>query len=110
MVAVYKTLRASAALGVKVATAPVQLTVPAMGVAPGPVTIKVLAGDASVEQSIGSLKVALSTWPAGTPVAPFIGIVESTAGGGVIVVKVHAELTAKGVPARLVAPVVIVAV
>jgi hypothetical protein len=39
---------------------------------------------------IASPKVALSTWPMGTFTAPFAGIVDNTAGGGVIVVKDHA--------------------
>jgi hypothetical protein len=73
--------------GVKVARAPVQPTVPATAVAPGPVTVKVV--DVSVAQLIVSLKVALSTWLTGTPVAPFTGTVDTTKGGGVIVVKVH---------------------
>jgi hypothetical protein len=51
-------LNARLAAGVKVATAPEQLTVPATGVVPGPVTVNVAAGDASVEQVIASLKVA----------------------------------------------------
>jgi hypothetical protein len=53
------------------------------------VTLKVVAGDARVEQSIASLKVAVSVWPIGTPVAVFTGTTAVTAGGGVIVVKVH---------------------
>jgi hypothetical protein len=89
MVAVYKVLTASAAAGVKVATLPVQPTVPVTAVVPGPVTVNVVAGDASVVQSIASLKVALSTWLTGTPVAPFTGTVAITAGTGEIVVKVH---------------------
>jgi hypothetical protein len=51
--------------------------------------VKVAAGDASVAQFIASLKFALITWVMGTPVAPFAGTVAVTAGGGVIVVKVH---------------------
>ena len=65
------------------------MTVPATVVVPGPVTINVVAGDASVEQSIASLKVAVSTWPMGTLVAPIAGTTAVTVGGGVIVVKVH---------------------
>jgi hypothetical protein len=53
------------------------------------VTLKVVAGVASVAQVIASLKVALSTWLIGTPVAVFTGTVAVTVGGGVIVVKVH---------------------
>jgi hypothetical protein len=69
--------------------APAQLTVPDTAVAPGPVTINVVAGDASVVQFIASLNVALSICAIGTPVAAFIGTVEMTIGGGVMVVKVH---------------------
>ena len=108
--AVNTVFMASVVPEVKVATSPAQLTVPATGVVPGPVTVKVVAGDASVAQVIVSLKVALNTWLTRTPVAAFTGVVETTAGGGVIVVKVHTVLPANGVPARLVAPVVIVAV
>jgi hypothetical protein len=75
--------------GVKVATAPAQAAVPATAAKPGPVTVKVAAGDASVAQLIDSLKVALSTWLIGTPVAPFEDTVETTNGGGVIVVNVQ---------------------
>jgi hypothetical protein len=89
MAAVYRVFTTSAAPGVKVATAPVQLTVPPTEVAPGPVRVKVVAGDARVAHFIASLNVALSTWPRGTPVAPFTGIVDTTAGVGVIVVNVQ---------------------
>jgi hypothetical protein len=82
-------LNARLAAGVKVATAPEQLTVPATAVVPGPVTVNVVAGDASVEQVIASLKVAVSAWVTSTPVAVFTGTVAVTVGGGVIVVKVH---------------------
>jgi hypothetical protein len=60
-VAVNKVLVASRAAGVKVATVPVQLIVPATAVAPGPVTVKVVAGDVRVAQFIALLKDALST-------------------------------------------------
>jgi hypothetical protein len=53
-------LYARLAAGVNVATEPEQLTVPATVAAPGPVTVNVVAGDASVAQLIASLKVALS--------------------------------------------------
>jgi hypothetical protein len=88
-VAVYKVLTASAALGVKVATLPVQLTVPATAVVPGPVTVNVVAGDASVVQFIAWLKVTLSAWLTGTPVAVFTGTVEITASAGETVLKLH---------------------
>jgi hypothetical protein len=60
-----------------------------MAVVPGPVRVNVVAGDASVAQFIASLKVALSTWAIGIPIAPFAGTTAVTVGGGVIVVKVH---------------------
>jgi hypothetical protein len=72
---------------VKVATLPEQPTVPVTAVVPGPARVNVV--DVSVVHFIASLKVALSTWLRGTPVAPFTGIVEITAGVGEIVVKVH---------------------
>jgi hypothetical protein len=54
------------------------------------VSVKVVAGDCcSVEQSIASLNLAVSTWVILTPVAVFRGVVDTTVGGGVIVVKVH---------------------
>jgi hypothetical protein len=46
-------------VGVKVATVPEQVTVPFTTVEPGPVTVKFVAGDTRVAQSIVSLKVAL---------------------------------------------------
>jgi hypothetical protein len=63
---------------------------PVTEVVPGPVSVKVVAGDCCrVEQSIASLNLAVSNWPMGTPVAVFKGIVDTTVGGGVIVVKLH---------------------
>jgi hypothetical protein len=92
--------------GVKVATRPEYVTVPATA-PPGPVSVKVAA--LIVAGFIVSLKVTLSAWPTGTLTAAFTGTMAVTIGGGVIVVKLHVELTAKGVPPGLVAPVVIVA-
>jgi hypothetical protein len=108
IVAVYRVLNARLAPGVKVATAPAQPIVPGTWVTPGPVTVNAATGNAA--QFIASLKVALRTWPTGTSVAVFTGTVAITAGAGVIVVNVQTLLTASGVPARSVAPVVIVAV
>jgi hypothetical protein len=54
-------LYASKVPGVKVATAPEQATVPVTEVVPGPVSVKVVAGDVRVEHFIDSLKVAVST-------------------------------------------------
>ena len=69
-----------------VATAPEQPMVPGTGIAPGAATtVNAAAGNAG--QFIASLKVALSTWLIGTPVAVFTGTVAITAGGGVIVVN-----------------------
>jgi hypothetical protein len=59
---------------------------------------------------IASLKVALSTWPMGTLIAPFAGIVDTTAGAGVIVVKDHVKGPIRPAPPGAEAPVVIVAV
>jgi hypothetical protein len=87
MAAVYRVLTASAAFGVKVATAPEQPAVPVTGVVPGPVTVKVV--DVIVAHFTVALKVALSAWLRGTPVAPFTGIVDITAKPGEMVVKVH---------------------
>jgi hypothetical protein len=75
--------------GVKVATVPEQITVPLTTVKPGPVSVKFVAGDVRVVQSIGSLKFAVSTCATGTPVAPVIGTVEMTVGTGVMVVNVQ---------------------
>ena len=52
IVAVNRVLTASEAAGVKVATLPVHPTVPGIGVAPGPVTVNVVAGEARVVQLI----------------------------------------------------------
>jgi hypothetical protein len=60
------------------------------------VTVKVV--DVRVAQLIVSLNVALSTWLRGTPLALFRGIVEVTAGVGVIVVKVHTYLAGSSWP------------
>src|SRR5579859_5859790 len=89
IVAVNKVLTASRAAGVKVATLPVQPTVPAMGVAPDPVNVNVAAGEARVVQFIAWLKVTLSAWLVSTPVAPLAGTVVRTVGAGPIVVKLH---------------------
>jgi hypothetical protein len=63
-----------------------------------------------VAEFIASLKVALNTWPMGTLRAPFAGSVDTTAGGGVIVVKDHTEGPSSAAPPGAKAPVVIVAV
>jgi hypothetical protein len=88
MVAVKTVLVARLADGVNVAISPEQPIVPGTGIAPGAeTTVNAVAGNAG--QFIGSLKVALSTWVTGTPVAVFTGTVDITASAGEIVVKVH---------------------
>ena len=83
------------------------MTDPVTAVAPGPVSVKVVAF--IVVASIGTLNVAVTVVPWPTPTAPFAGTVETTVGGGAVV-KVHTKLAASGVPAGSFAPVVIVAV
>ena len=67
-----------------------------------------------VAGSIALLKVALTVWLIGTPVAISVGMVELTVGAVVSVdapvVKLQTKLVASALPARSVAPVVIVAV
>jgi hypothetical protein len=87
MVAVKTVLVARLAAGVNVATEPEQPMVPVTGVVPGPVTVNAFAGNTG--QFIGALKVALSTWVTGTPVAVFTGTVDTTASEGETVVKVQ---------------------
>jgi hypothetical protein len=57
-----------------------------------------------VPELIASLKVALSAWLTGTPVAVFAGTTAVTVGGGVIVVKLHALLAVIGVPPKFLTP------
>ena len=83
------------------------MTVPATGVVPGPVSVKV-AG-LIVAGSIGTLNVAEIDVLMATLVAPFTGTVETTAGGGAVV-KVQTKLAASAAPPGSLAPVVIVAV
>src|SRR5881396_2268799 len=79
---------------------------------PGPVTLKLAV--LIVNGSIGSLKVALMVWLIGTAVAPLAGTVELTDGAVVSrvapVVKLQLKPVASALPARSLAPVVIVAV
>jgi hypothetical protein len=76
-VAVYAVLATRALVGVNVAVLvdATYVTVPGTGVAPGPVTEKVV--DEIVEAAIGSLNVAVMT---ATPVAPLRGFVDVTVG------------------------------
>jgi len=57
---------------------PAYVTRPATAVVPGPVSVKVVP--LMVSGFMAVLKVALTTWLAGTPVAKLAGIVESTVG------------------------------
>jgi hypothetical protein len=81
--------------------------VPATGVVPGPVSVKV-AG-LIVAGSIGTLNVAEIAVLMATLLAPFTGTVERTVGGGAVV-KVQTKLAASEAPAGSFAPVVMVAV
>ena len=86
------------------------MIVPATGVAPGPVTVKVVP--LRVAGFMAWLNVAETRVLTGTAVAPLAGTVETTVGGvtDAAVVKVHTKLAASGTPAGYFAPVVIVAV
>jgi hypothetical protein len=107
IVAVNKVLVASVVVGVNVAVVPVNVTVPATDVAPGPVKANVAA--LIVAGFIASLNVADTVVLTATLVAPLTGTVETTVGGEAVV-KVHTKLAASGTPVRFFAPVVIVAV
>jgi hypothetical protein len=78
-----------------------------MGVAPGPVTVKVVP--LIVAGFMASLNVAETRVLTATKVARFAGTVETTVGGGAVV-KVQTKLAASAAPAGSFAPVVIVAV
>jgi hypothetical protein len=80
-------LYAREAAGVNVAVIPLYATVPATGVPPGPVTVNVVA--LTVAGFIAILKIALITWPIGTPIIALAGTELVTAGGVAPVVKVH---------------------
>jgi hypothetical protein len=107
IVAVNKVPLARIADGVNVAVLPVYVTVPATGVAPGPVTVKVVP--LIVAGFMASLNVAEIVVLTATAGAPFAGIVETTVGAAAVV-NVHAKLAASEAPAGSFAPVVIVAV
>ena len=78
-------MKARVPLGVKVATVPEQLTVPATAVEPGPASVNAVAGEVRVAQFNALLKVALTNWFTGTPVAPSAGVVAVTAGRDTVV-------------------------
>jgi len=111
IVAVYRVLAARLLVGSKAATAFVEVTVPETGVAP---CVKVKVAAVIVAGSIASLKVAAMFPLTTTLVAVLAGSVELTVGAVVSavvpVVKLHVLLTANGLPARSLTPVVIVAV
>src|ERR1043166_3791007 len=83
-----------------------------MTVVPGPLSNKLAV--LIVNGSIASLKVALMVWLIGTPVAEFAGTVKLTVGavvsGVAPVVKLQLKAVNSALPARSLAPVVIVAV
>jgi hypothetical protein len=94
-----------------VSLAAVYATVPAIGVAPGPVTLNDVP--LMVVGSIALLKVTLIAFrPMGTPVTPHPGVVDTTVGatGSAAVVKVHPLLPTAWTPRELVAAVLIVMV
>ena len=92
-----------------VAVGPLSVTFPDTG-APSPVRRKV----ASLRFVTGSVKLAVTDVPTGTPVAPSTGVVEETVGGVVsdawFVVKVQVQSVARGFPAKSLTPVVTMAV
>jgi hypothetical protein len=77
-----------------------------MGIAPGPVTVKVAA--LIVAAFIASLNVAERRVFTGTVVAPLGGTVEMTVGAPVV--KVHTKFAAKVLPPGSCAPAVMLAV
>lgn len=81
------------------------MTAPVIGVAPGPVTVKVAV--LIVAGFIASLNVAERRVFTGTAVAPLAGTVEMTVGAPVV--KVHTKFAAKALPPGSWAPVVMVA-
>ena len=83
------------------------MTIPASGVAPGPVTVKVVP--LMVAAFMASLNVAEIAVLTAAAVAPFTGMVEITVGDAPVV-KVQTKLAASGAPVGSFAPVVIVAV
>ena len=80
---------------------------PATGVAPGPVTVNVVA--LIVAGFMALLNVAEMVVLTATAVAPLTGIMETTVGGAAVV-KLHAKSAASALPAGSLAPVLIVAV
>jgi hypothetical protein len=86
------------------------VSVPATGVAPGPVSVKL--APLMVVAFMASLNIAETRVLTGTGVAPLAGTVEITVGGTTVaaVVKVQTKLAARPTPAGSFAAVVIVAV
>ena len=82
------------------------MTAPATGDAPGPVKVNVAA--LIVAGFMASLNVAEIAVFRATAMAPLVGVVETTVGGGAVV-KVHTKLAVSAVPAGSFTPVVIVA-
>ena len=92
--------------GVNVAVVPAYVTVPATGVAPGPVKVNVVA--LIVMGFMARLNVAEIVVCRDAVVAPLTGAVEITIGGAAVV-KVQTKLAASAAPEAPFAPVVIVA-
>jgi hypothetical protein len=111
---VNRVLAASALVGENVATLPIPAyaTEPGTGVVPGPVTVNVVP--VIVSGSICSLKFTATLVLSATPVAPQVGIVESTVGavvsGASPVVNPHEKVVGSAVPPALFTPVVTVTV
>ena len=97
MVAVNTVLVGREVVGLKIAVVPTEVTVPATGVAPGPVKVNVAA--LIVAGFITSLKVAEIVVLTATAVAPLTGTVETTVGAGAVV-KAHTKFAANGWPER----------
>jgi hypothetical protein len=106
IVAMYRVPGARVAVGVNVAEVPAQVTVPATGVALGPVTVNVAA--LIVAGFIAPLNVAEISVSTATAVAPFAGIVAITVAGGAVV-KFQTKFAARAIPLVSRAPVVMVA-
>ena len=78
IVPVYVVLASRLAAGVNVAVAPEEVTAPITAVPPGPASVNVTV--LRVVGFIPVLKVAVTIWETGVPVARFVGLVEITRG------------------------------
>ena len=105
IVAVYVVPVARTPTGVNVAVVPAYVTVPATGVAPGPLKVNVVA--LIVTGFMARLNIAEIVEFRDAVVAPSTGTVEITIGGAAVV-KVQTKLAASAAPVGSFAPVVIV--